>query len=166
MTPSDLTSSPDKSGEITARLEYASEGPWRSQMTVDRKWNQLFRKNDDDQEWPIGLIADDDDAEFIAHAPEDIRYLLGLRNAALAIHHVEKRYQSSPEAEESYDTAEQVAEEQVAEEQDMPLADVTFFEVCAECGRIELDIQGDWDVRAYKESLWPCATVKALGVTE
>jgi hypothetical protein len=25
-------------------------------------------------------------AEFIAHAPEDIRYLLGLRNAVLAIH--------------------------------------------------------------------------------
>lgn len=101
-----------------------------------------------------GLASDLESAvEHIAGLEKAVGYIRDL-------HSVEKRYQSSPDSEESYDTAEQVAREQ-----DIALADVTFFEVCAECGRIEMDMQDDWDERAYKESLWPCATAIRLALS-
>ena len=42
-----------------------------------------------------------------------------------------------------------------------------YFEICAECGRIDADqldeFGEDW---SYREGLWPCRTAKALGVSE
>ena len=39
------------------------------------------------------------------------------------------------------------------------------FDICEECGRLEMaaDQRGDEGGTLYKESVWPCATINALG---
>ncbi len=73
-----------------------------------------------------------------------------------ALHRVERRYQVPEVLECSFDTPEEALE----------YADggvVSFFEICAECGRIESDqvreFGSDW---AYREALWPCRTATML----
>lgn len=132
----DLTSSPDKSGEITARLEAVGEpehGSWivaleeKNLPSYFDSW-EVFN-SDADYEPLLSGIRDESLAEFIAHAPEDIRYLLGLRNAVLALH-------------------------QPIEAINTRFSPARPSRVCSGCGQDD----GNW-------SLWPCATVKALGVT-
>lgn len=97
---SNLTSSPDKSGEITARLEAVTEGPWGIYLDTTKDYTCYAVSSGDgprynmgggDLDTGYGLI--EEHAEFIAHAPSDITFLLGRvneleaqRDAVLAIH--------------------------------------------------------------------------------
>lgn len=95
---SDLTPSPDKSGEITSRVEAATALPWDifryrnggGRIHIDEK-AQPERHRDliaDMEPSPDGIVTvyNEGHRELLFHAPEDIRYLLGLRNAVLELH--------------------------------------------------------------------------------
>jgi hypothetical protein len=84
----------------------------------------------------------------------DVPALVAALNALLELHRIEKRYQPGPDYMHSYDTPEDAAAAEAVE-----LSQVTHFDVCAHCGSIEM---GDEHDRDYRESLWPCSTVKAV----
>jgi hypothetical protein len=71
----------------------------------------------------------------------------------LALHRSEKRYHDGSAEWSTDDPSE------IAEEHDYPLDEVPYFEVCAHCGEIEMSQS---DHASYLESMWPCATVRAL----
>jgi hypothetical protein len=80
-------------------------------------------------------------------------HLRMLVDAALALHRPEKRYHDGSAEWSTDDPSE------IAEEHDYPLDEVPYFEVCAHCGEIEMSQS---DHASYLESMWPCATVRAL----
>ena len=73
------------------------------------------------------------------------------------LHKPLRRYHDGS-GEFSMDTAEDVAREY-----EIPVEDVSYFEVCAHCAFLETwhpsEAGVDYD---YRESLWPCATIRAL----
>lgn len=173
---------------ITARLNAATPGPWAIWRDLDHQgfktvgdadsYAEIVKDGFTEEANPTAHVYTNDDAEFIAHAPSDIGYLLteeqrwreaawmyaadvskleAQRDAVLALHTVEKRWQSNRDEERSFDTAEEAAEYH-----DMAVEEMTFFEVCYECGRIEMSQSDECD---YLDALWPCATVAALGGT-
>jgi hypothetical protein len=79
--------------------------------------------------------------------------------AVRALHQPENRYSDSGQ-EWSCDTPEEAAA--IA---DCDPSDLVAWQVCAECGRIERADEDDRDW-AYRESLWPCPTVRALDAEE
>jgi hypothetical protein len=81
----------------------------------------------------------------------------GMIDAALRLHTPERRY-TTADGDASWDTAEDCASDS-----DIPFEAVEHFDVCTHCGSIEV---GDDSDRDYRESLFPCDTAKALGVTE
>ncbi len=66
--------------EIQARLESASEGPW--EVGHEPQLNMVAECGDTNNGQPVYIFAYhlasvENDAEFIVHSPDDIRYLLG-----------------------------------------------------------------------------------------
>jgi hypothetical protein len=82
-----------------------------------------------------------------------VRPLRAAVDAALALHQPEKRYHDGSAEWSTDDPSE------IAEEHDYPLDEVPYFEVCAHCGEIEMSQS---DHASYLESMWPCATRRAL----
>ena len=75
----------------------------------------------------------------------------------LALHKAEKRFRPEGNHERSWDTLEEAREHSYGDYEG-----VWSFEVCAECGRVELEQLHDHaDEWGYCESLWPCKTFKA-----
>lgn len=73
--------------EIQARLKAAESGPWKY---PNPKWPGIVTSRHGCLWDPsTGQINDDADAEFIAHAPEDIAYLLSELNKACATPDIE-----------------------------------------------------------------------------
>lgn len=83
----------------------------------------------------------------------------------LALHKIETRW-THPDWTGSFDTREEASEWDYDESMgDDDKSQVGSFEVCAECGRIESEqLKESGDDWSYRESLWPCATAKAMGV--
>lgn len=85
----------------------------------------------------------------------------------IALHKPERRYQlKGCEDEGSWDTPERVLE--AYDDGVNEAREVTYFEICKECGRIEMnqvnlmELYGDeW---GYETAIWPCLTAKAMGV--
>lgn len=77
--------------------------------------------------------------------------------AVLALHKVETRWLPWSDATGSYVSYEEALDEESDEEP-------TSFEICAECGRIEMaeEQHGLHDCPAYLNGLYPCATVRAI----
>jgi len=116
-------------------------------------------------------LAASDYAEMAWDSARDIPALLTMvreQRAALdrveALHKPEKRW-THPDWTGSFDTREEAAEYDYDEAMgDDQKSQVEFFEVCAECGRVESEQlseagDGDW---SYRESLWPCETIAAI----
>ena len=90
--------------------------------------------------------------------------------AVLAVHKPEKRWMPYDGAGVSYNTEREALE--ATEDVDLnsvvmeDIAEngVPFFEVCAECKRIEdSPCEGECTLEAgYRESIWPCRTIQAL----
>lgn len=79
------------------------------------------------------------------------------------LHTPETRWQTHPDQEWSYDSAEEALDDDL----DLTEADLHTFLICAECGRIEMSPEqhGDLDGLlglSYLEALWPCTTSRAL----
>jgi hypothetical protein len=88
----------------------------------------------------------------------DLTEAKGMIDAALRMHKPERRY-TTPDGEASWDTAQDCAADN-----DIPIEAVGHFDVCAHCGSIEMGDEGG--EREYRESMWPCATAKALGISD
>ncbi len=78
-----------------------------------------------------------------------------------ALHTPETRWQTHPDQEWSYDSAEKALESDDSD--DITEADLHTFLICGECGRIEMspDQHGDLDL-SYLEALWPCETRRVI----
>ena len=75
----------------------------------------------------------------------------------LALHKPEARYHPRDIDDRSWDTVEEARE--YADTCDEVMES---FEICAECGRVESEQLREYaDEWGYRESLWPCETVKA-----
>lgn len=135
-----------------------------------------------DGEWDEGIIPPEfihmvtpamrnyDTAVFIAAAPTDTARLLAAVKAVVALHEPERCWMPYEGAEVSYATEQeaieamedcdlnQVAMQAIAEN------GTPFFEVCAECRRVENGPCEGECVRemGYLTSLWPCPTVAAV----
>lgn len=97
-----------------------------------------------------GLRIETADAEFIAMSRSAFPRLLAAVEAIRALHRPETRYVARGYEEYSFETRSDALE--YGEE-------VTTFDVCVHCGRVETDDDED---RRYRDSIWPCATAKAL----
>jgi hypothetical protein len=89
------------------------------------------------------------------------RELARVHDAITRLHTPEKRYQPHPDAEWS------VRDPKDCEDEDGNVVENPHvFEVCAECGRMEMLADqhdpGDECPHAYQDSLWPCPTAAAL----
>ena len=85
--------------------------------------------------------------------------------AVKMLHVPARRYQVLGVDERSFDSAEEAATsaEEAAEWLDDDVGGVTYFEVCAECGRVESGQLREYgDEWSYRESLWPCRTATIL----
>jgi hypothetical protein len=69
---------PDREQEIRARAEAATPGPWRSAEATDSFVSQVLAADGR----TLGRVAADDNATFMAHAREDVPWLLA-ENARL-----------------------------------------------------------------------------------
>lgn len=115
------------------------------------------------------------DAEFIASAPADVAYLLDLTRkqaAALewveALHRPVKKWEPYEGAGYSFNTRDEALE--AGGEEDLGVVAIEagpqFFEVCAECSRVESEqLSETGEEWGYRESLWPCPTIKAIEAT-
>lgn len=61
---------------IQARVDAATEGPWGMAVSEDRKWALVLVNPGTEAEFRVARTADDDDANFIAHARMDVPALL------------------------------------------------------------------------------------------
>ena len=171
---------------IEARLEAATPGPW-SRSGYDVGQVVYGPGGQPDLIGPISTNSDIEDAEFIAHAPEDIRALID-EVGRLTVEHLEMRIERDNlrERRDYYRKALMKADGEIeaakALHRKMPLYDMPSEE-CAEHDQdvysIELD-SGEWycsehiaewvcsecfnDGGEYVE--YPCSTARALGVTE
>ena len=68
----------DVLGEIEARAQAATSGPWGMAVSADRKWALILVNAGTETEFSVARSADDDDASFIAHARADIPALLAM----------------------------------------------------------------------------------------
>lgn len=140
----DLISSPDKSGEITARLEAATAGPW-----MIAHWSRLTIYMAGSEQPAFGSATKEADADLIAHAPEDIRYLLTelerWRDATW-------KYMADVSLLERHRDAALALHRKVTVARNTP---GLTYSSCAECS----------DPEEGMSVSWPCATVQALGVT-
>ena len=143
--------------EIEARLAAATPGPWDVETIPETGESRVFvRSNTGDPMLdvsvaPHGVRAED--AEFIAHAPEDIRALLDEVKAVRELHRKVPLYDTPADECTEHDpdiygieldyAGEWYCSQHVAEW------------VCAECFT---------DDGQYVE--YPCDTMRALGVTE
>ena len=156
--------------EIEARLEAATPGPWDFETIPETGESRVvvFSNTGDPMldvsVAPHGVRAED--AEFIAHAPEDIRALLAevtdlrvkLEAAQFQIEEVKELHRKMP----LYDTP---SEECAEHDQDVYSIELDSGEwycsehiaewVCSECFN---------DGGEYVD--YPCETARALGVTE
>jgi hypothetical protein len=109
------------------------------------------------------------DAEFIVAARNQIPRILDALDAVQALHQPVKKWE--PYEGAGYTFASEAAALEALGDVDVNsvvlegIAEngLPFFEVCAECGRIESDqlseMGEEW---GYRESLWPCPTVAAI----
>ena len=76
---------PDRLEEIRARLRWSSAKPWRVRYVENQRAVEVAGPGSDREVagWPFSRVAvvgvpgfATEDAEFIAHAPDDITYLL------------------------------------------------------------------------------------------
>lgn len=105
----------------------------------------------------------DGNADLIAHAPADLAATVAALEAVEELHQPEKRW-THPDWTGSFDTREEAAEYDYDECMgDTDKSRIDFFEVCAECGRVEAEqwkeTGDDWK---YREAMWPCPTVTAI----
>ncbi len=74
----------DRLAEIQARLDAATPGPWVTKPGVSLAWSELVLAPVPGHDGYMALVADTkdsffnnhDDADFIAHAPDDLAWLL------------------------------------------------------------------------------------------
>lgn len=71
------------------------------------------------------------------------------------LHTPVKRWQDAPDSSWSWDT-----EEEARAEMESDTDPVSFFEVCSHCAELEMEHAADF--ADYRESLWPCPTMRAL----
>lgn len=69
---------------MRARADAAVAGPWTWGVTNDRKWARVYRPGSELDEPTVAQLADDDNAEFVAHARTDIPALLDALDEARA----------------------------------------------------------------------------------
>lgn len=79
-------------------------------------------------------------------------------NDVLHLHQPTRRYQHDPDADTSFDSAEESAEHH-----QVPLAQISYFLVCRTCSTLETTCE-DCGLD-YEASIYPCATAKAAGAT-
>ena len=72
--------------EIKARLATVTPGPWSVSLNSARTANLLLIHSGTEQEDRLGKIFDDDDAFFIAHAPETQAKLIAALEAVEVQH--------------------------------------------------------------------------------
>lgn len=114
---------------------------WQTKERIDALSSMNSRKDDQIRHLQARLAEAEDSQKAVA--------------AARRRHRPEQRYTDTT-GESSYDTAADAAEAF-----GIPVTAVHYFLICAHCGDIEM---GDEDGRDYRESLWPCATAKDLGL--
>lgn len=164
--------------EIEARLAATTPGPWAARqdfidggcpdnsMTI----NGSGGHGDYIASVALSYKVQDANTAFIANAPADVAYLLGLLQeqaetlAKVAeLHKPETRWMPYEGAGISFDTREEALE--AAEDADLGICATVpaTFEVCAHCKRIEdSPCEGQCTLEAgYRESLWPCPTAAA-----
>lgn len=83
-------------------------------------------------------------------------------SAVEALHKPERRYTYGDGGEMSWASVDDVID--YFGDDEVTADKVDYFEVCAECGRIELSQVEEYDERGYLEAMWPCKTAKALGL--
>jgi len=161
---------------IKERADAATAGPWRWDESFGDEGDTGLALTSDSGAEVVGAYnhhccsfrddpsVEDNDAEFIAHSRTDLPRVADALLAVLELHKVETRW-THPEWTGSFDTREEAAEYDYDEAMgDVEKSHVGSFEICAECGRVESEQlsdagDGDW---SYRESLWPCRTVKAI----
>lgn len=102
------------------------------------------------QDWKAKTDAATYGAGDLLEITDIARDLLAAVEAIRALHRPETRYVARGYEEYSFETRSDALE--YGEE-------VTTFDVCVHCGRVETDDDED---RGYRDSIWPCATAKAL----
>lgn len=106
----------------------------------------------------------------------DVQDLLAALEAVLEVHKSERRWQSAPDDEVSFDTPGEAWERHIdegGEPEEVGYDDVDetklfYFDICSECGSLEMG--DDPEDKLYRDSLDPCPTrkvvLKALGMGE
>jgi hypothetical protein len=160
-----VPSDTDRPGEIRARLDAATPGPWkdagRSNGIAAASGEEITRGDNSG----YGCVyIDEADRSMIANAPSDIAYLLeqnalleGQLATARERHVRQRRYVTPDDFEGSFDDPQWIVEAF-----DIPLDQVHYFDVCAHCGALEVGTSGG----DYRDSRWPCADALALGLGE
>jgi hypothetical protein len=165
--------------EELRRLETAATpGPWAVETSDEDGFDGSSVYMDDGITWGRSYICQemhqglDDgqaDAEFIAAARNQLPRILDALDAVLALHQPVKKWE--PYEGAGYTFATEAAALEALGDVDVNSVvlegiatnGLPFFEVCAECGRIESEqlseLGEEW---GYQESLWPCATVAAI----
>lgn len=98
----------------------------------------------------------------LEHTEAPASTLLATLHAVIKLHRPTTRYSPAGEGEFSWPTLEAMHEDGYDD------GEYTTFDICAECGRIEAEMadRSGGEEWAYLESLWPCATARALGITK
>lgn len=140
---------------IEARLAAATPGPW-SRSGYDVGQVVYGPGGQPDLIGPISTNSDIEDAEFIAHAPKDVRALID-EVGRLTVEHLEMRIERDNlrERRDYYRKALMKANGEIEAVKALHFpADLKLYaatvKVCATCEVHE----------------WPCPTMRALGVTE
>ena len=114
---------------------------------------------------PQDFFSPDDVVELMDARDVKIAELSATVEAVETLHRAERRYLAPGFSTWSFDSAAEAAEWL-----DDPIDAVTFFEICAECGRIESgQLAESGEEWGYRASLWPCRTAAVLdraGTTE
>ncbi|MHC6176224.1 hypothetical protein [Glutamicibacter sp. X7] len=81
------------------------------------------------------------------------------------LHRPVKRWQTHEADEGSFDTEADARAAYLDENDEEFEGEVPYFEICAECGRIEAGQMAEIgaEVWNYREGLWPCRTAKTWG---
>lgn len=149
--------------EISDRADAATEGPWKAEYDggLSERLDIVYVLGPGRALLAVTQTMDNasegkpfEDAAFIGAARQDIPQLVAALTTVLDLHRPEKRYQPWEACDHSWDTAQEAADAGCVE-----LAEVSHFEVCGQCGDIEMADENDRD---YRESLWPCPTFRAV----
>ena len=133
--------------QIEARIEAATEGPWSVYTTRGGTYVTRPDLLGVAREW--SLVWQDGDAEFIAHAREDLPRLLAAVRAVEALHCRETVQAITGDC----------ATEECDHEDECPTIPV---DVCAECYRVSEEADAYFHERNIAPAAYPCPTIRAI----